>query len=738
MKFKIILFFLTASTFGNIISPWESHGSHEDTRWFLDAEKDTVNLKDTSVCNTNDCTNLAHEILSGMNKSADPCEDFYEFTCGSFKNTHPIPGHTAIWGRFFMFQELVYHRLKAILETTPEPEDILPVRQAKKWYQSCMDAEALERRGLDPIESVLMQVGGWPMTIDAEEWDESEHLWQRIEQHYFQITGSYVFYKFSPDLTNSSVFKMEKGDLPLLDKLPFEFQDYTGKEYENYKTFITAVALIFIENNRANISEEMVEKDAADLIEFEKQLSLISKEKSNNVKTFDDFQDWYDEKTVDQGNKVRVKKLIRRILETVNYDVENIKYVSADNMEYFVKLNELMNKTPKRTIMNYIHWDFVSEMLTATIDDMRDAFFELMSKEVGVTEREPRWMECTRLVRMAKATGYAFAEKYFSKTVNTNVKSMVDNICNEMKVQIQRSDWLDDTTKKIVTDKIDDMGLFEGTPKWYKNRTYVLNAYKGLVISNNHFDNVLSYKKYEIREKLRNVVNTVYTDQSNDIDVLEVNAYYEPYSNVMVLPVGDLQPPFFTESLPDNVNYGMIGTVIGHELGHAYDINGMKIGLESQDLELPKQIMDSFDQRAECFIDQFKKYFRDPMPDSETTSEDREEKLSRHTQGENMADTTGLNAVYDAWKRIKATKGPESRLPGFEKYSDEQMFFIGFGSLWCTVSTDQYAKAALDRDEHSPAKIRVLGAASNSEEFARAFNCPKGSPMNPERKCNIW
>lgn len=93
-------------------------------------------------------------------------------------------------------------------------------------------------------------------------------------------------------------------------------------------------------------------------------------------------------------------------------------------------------------------------------------------------------MECTRLVRMAKATGYAFAEKYFSKTVNTNVKSMVDNICNEMKVQIQRSDWLDDTTKKIVTDKIDDMGLFEGTPKWYKNRTYVLNAYKGVKLFN--------------------------------------------------------------------------------------------------------------------------------------------------------------------------------------------------------------------------------------------------------------
>ncbi|XP_008546802.1 neprilysin-11 [Microplitis demolitor] len=742
MKFKIILFFLTASTFGNNISPWESHDGNEDARWFLDAAQDTIDVREISVCNTPDCILIAKDLSGGMNKSADPCENFYEYTCGSFKKIHPIPPSMATFSRLLLFQQLVYDRLKGILETTPEPDDILPLRQAKKWYRACMDTETLEKRGLDPIESVLMQVGGWPMTIDAEEWDETEHPWQRIEQHYFQITGSYVFYKFTPDYSNTSVIKVEKGDLPLANKLPFEFKNYAGEEYENYREFISAVALLFVAHNSANITLDDIFKDVSDMIEFEKQLNLLSEsdsEDAESVKTLDEFQAWYDENTIDQGNKVRVKKLIRRLLETVNHDPESVKYLSIPSMEYFVKLQLIMNNTPKRTIINYIHWNFISDMLAATVEEMRDVFFVLMNKQFGVSEREPRSVECAKEIKMLKATGYAFAQKYFSKDVDTNVRSMVDHVGEEMKIQIQRSDWLDDGTKKIVTDKIDDMGLFVGTPEWYKNRTYVLNSYKGLVISNNHFDNILSYKKYEMREKLRNALAGLAPDAGeSDVNILEVNAYYDPYSNTMVVPVADLQPPFFTSSLPNNVNYGMIGAVIGHELGHAYDVNGLKIGLEQQKLELPKEIMDKYDQRAGCFIEQFKEYFKEPGSNDGTNSEDQGKKLSRQTQGENMADTTGLNAVYDAWKRMIESKGPESRLPGFENYSDEQMFFIGFGALWCTESTAEYAEALREQDEHSPADLRVLGAISNSEEFARAFNCPKGTRMNPEKKCNIW
>ncbi|XP_057332179.1 membrane metallo-endopeptidase-like 1 [Microplitis mediator] len=742
MKFKIILFCLTASTFGNTISPWKSHDSHKDAGWFLDADKDTIEVREISVCNTPECITFANDLLSSMNKSADPCQNFYEHTCGSFLKSHPLPAYSGIWSRLLMFQEWVYERLKVILETPAVPDDILPVRQAKKWYQSCMDSETLEKRGLDPIESVLMQVGGWPMTIDAEEWDETEHPWQRIEQHYFEITGSYIFYKFTPVWSNTSLIKVEKGDLPLLNKLPFEFKNYEGDEYDNYKAFISAVALLFVQYNSANVSIDKIFEDVSDLIEFEKQLSLIANEVGEDaeiVSSMAEFQAWYDENTTDQGNKVTVKKLVRRLLETVNHDPESIKYLSAASMAYFVKLHELMNKTPKRTIINYIHWDFVCEMLSSTTEEMRDAFFDLKSKEIGVTAREPRWVECAKEIKMLKANGYAFAEKYFSKDVDTNVRSMVDNVGEEMKIQIKGSDWLDEATKKIVTDKIDDMGSFVGTPDWYKNRTYVLNSYKGLVISNNHFDNVLSYKKYEMREKLRKALSGKQPEEGDaEVDILEVNAFYDPYSNTIIIPVAFLQPPFFTSSLPNNVNYGMIGSVIGHELGHAYDINGLKIGLEQKHLKLSTEIADMYKQRAGCFIDQFKEYFREPKPHDGTASEAKEEKLSRQTQGENMADTTGLNAVFDAWKRMKATKGSDSRLPGFEKYSDEQMFFIGFGALWCTEATEEYAEAIKDQDEHSPANLRVLGAISNSEEFARAFNCPKGSTMNPEKKCDIW
>ncbi|XP_008546803.1 neprilysin [Microplitis demolitor] len=741
MNFKIILFFLTASTFGKIISSRKKHHDSgiEGLEWLFDIENNELDDEKSTVCDTDDCEALAKELLRGVNESVDPCENFYEFACGSWKKNHPIPPYTPVWGRPYMFQQMVYHRLKAILETKPERNDILPVRQAKKWYRSCMNTEALEKRGLKPIESILMQVGGWPMTIDAEEWDESEHSWQRIEQHYFQITGSYVFYKFAPLWYRDSTVEMEKGDLPLLNKLPFKFQNYEGEEYENYKDFISSVIQMFVEHNSANISHKMIEKDVRDLIEFEKQLAMIPKYDDEPEMTFEEFQEWYDKKTVDKGNKINVKKLMNQLLEMVNHDVKEFSDLTADSMGYFVQLNELLNETPKRTIVNYIHWHFVSDILAATTEKMRDIFFTLMENEFGVKEREPRWIECTKEMKMVKATAYAFAEKYFSKEVDTNVRTMVGHISDEMKLQIEKSNWLDDATKKIATDKLEKMGLFVGTPDWYKNSTHVLNSYKGLVIGVDHFDNVLSYKKYEIREKLRKSLANEIPIEDEEVDPLVVNAYYDPYANLMVLPAADLQPPFFTVNLPHNVNYGMIGAVIGHEIGHAYDVDGLKIGLEEDNFTISEQMMDMYYKRAECFIDQFNNYLGATEPEYDgTTPGYGKGSPGRKTQGENMADTTGLQAVYKAWKRLIENDGSDRTLPGFEKYSNDQMFFIGFGSLWCTASTDQYAKELKERDEHSPMDLRVLGAVSNSDEFARAFNCPKDSPMNPDNKCNIW
>ncbi|XP_057332176.1 neprilysin-1-like [Microplitis mediator] len=739
MKFKIILFFLTASTFGKIISPRKNHHDNgiEDLGWIFDIEAHGEDSKEATVCDTDDCRNLANELRSGINKSADPCENFYDFVCGSWSSNNPLPGYTPVWGRPFLFQELAYRRVKGILEKEPEPHDILPVRQAKKWYRSCMDTEALERRGLKPIESILMQVGGWPMTIDAEEWDENELTWQRIEQHYFQITGSYVFYKFFPLWFDKSIITMEKGDLPLLDKLPFEFKNYEGEEYENYKHFISAVIQMFVEHNRANISHNMIEQDVRDLIEFEKQLSMIAEYDDEDPKTFDEFQKWYDEKTVDKSNKVDVKKLISRLLEMVNHDVEKFTYLTADSMNYFVKLNELMNETPKRTIVNYIHWHFVSEMLTATTEKMRDIFFTLMENEFGIKEREPRWLECTKEMKMTQAAAYAFLSKYYSEKIEENVIKMIETIREEIKLQIEKSSWLDGDTKKIIIDKLQRIELLIGTPDWFKNTTLVLNLYKGLIIGFDHFDNVLSYKKFETKEKLRRSLSR--GTRQKDKNVLAILAGYDPDANNLRLSAANFQPPFFTKKLPHNVNYGMMGTIIGHELGHSYDIFGIQIGPDGNETEISKQIMDIYYKRADCFLDQFNRYFGVTEPEYDgTTPAYGEGGPARKTRGENMADSTGLDVVYDAYRKMITAAGGDNKLPGFEEYSDDQMFFIGFGSLWCTKSTEEYAEALKDRDVHSPMDMRLIGAVSNTNDFARAFNCPRGSPMNPENKCNIW
>ncbi|KAK0169103.1 hypothetical protein PV327_002849 [Microctonus hyperodae] len=458
--------------------------------------------KKNTVCDTKECHIIAKELIRGMNMSVSPCDNLYDFVCGSWETESRIPDHEAAWSRFQIYQDTVHRRIKSVLETEPSSSDILPVRQAKKWYRSCLDVGVLEGRGLHPMEAVLLQLGGWPMTLDPEEWDEKEHSWQNVEHGYFHITGDHVFYEVSA-IHWGRMFgiMLGKGSVPLHEKFPEKYRNYTGDDDDSYTKLITVVAKMFADYNKASITNERIEKDVKDLVEFEKELHLLVDDDQGRYSdwTLGEFVEWYNANVSDSDNDDKIQKidfanLIRRKFDLVNHEIEDSDSIFFESYDYFVQLTQLLNRTPTRTIVNYIHWNFVSDMLAYTTETMRDALFDLLHNEFDVKKRQPRWLECIEEMKMTTAAAYAFVQKYFSQEVEDAAKEMIANVREEMAKQIESSNWMDDDTKTIAKEKLNAMDIYIGFPDWYKNETSVLNSYKGLAIGYDHFDNILNFK----------------------------------------------------------------------------------------------------------------------------------------------------------------------------------------------------------------------------------------------------
>ena len=209
-----------------------------------------------------------------------------------------------------------------------------------------------------------------------------------------------------------------------------------------------------------------------------------------------------------------------------------------------------------------------------------------------------------------------------------------------------------------------------------------------------------------------------------------INAYYADPSNAIGFPAGILRPPVFSKGYPKYLNYGAIGTFIGHALIHGFDNNGRQVDKDGNALKWwTEDSITGFESQKQCIVNQADRYV---MPSVNMTIN------GIQTQDENIADNGGINYSFKAYRKWVESRGTEElKLIGLD-YSPDQLFFISFAQTWCNVHTDQHLEIFLRDDEHSPGLYRVIGTLRNSREFSQAFNCPKTSRMNPENKCKLW
>jgi predicted metalloendopeptidase len=425
---------------------------------------------------------------------------------------------------------------------------------------------------------------------------------------------------------------------------------------------------------------------------------------------------------------------INKILTTDLLQVEETERVILDEPGYLKNLTNLLPKTNKRTIANYMFWRVARSSLGYFTEAARKIQLEYAKNITGTKSQTPRWRQCTGSASgsFASPIGNMYVTKHFNEDAKHAMDEMVRDIRHEFDRILTEISWMDEETRKRARKKLSTMKEYIGYPKEIMIEKKLEDLYENLhVNSGDHFINGINmsiwgtnYAWGKLREKIDK------TDWKRHGQPAVVNAFYPSIENSIQFPAGILQGNFFGSDRPSYMNYGGIGWVIGHEITHGFDDQGRQFDDEGNLANWWEDATkDKFLDKANCIIWQYGNYTADSV--NKTLN-------GVNTQGENIADNGGIKEAYRAYDSWVNRHGEESRLPGLQNYTPHQMFWISAANTWCSKYRNKALEKRIETGAHSPGMFRVRGPFSNSHQFANDFKCPVGSPMNPKTKCEVW
>uniref|UniRef100_A0A8D1L0E3 Endothelin converting enzyme like 1 n=1 Tax=Sus scrofa TaxID=9823 RepID=A0A8D1L0E3_PIG len=381
-----------------------------------------------------------------------------------------------------------------------------------------------------------------------------------------------------------------------------------------------------------------------------------------------------------------------------------------------------------RILHNYLVWRVVVVLSEHLSPPFREALHELAREMEGSDKPQELARVCLGQANrhFGMALGALFVHEHFSAASKAKVQQLVEDIKYILGQRLEELDWMDAETKAAARAKLQYMMVMVGYPDFLLKPEAVDKEYEFEVHEKTYFKNILNSIRFSIQLSVKKIRREV--DKSTWLlPPQALNAYYLPNKNQMVFPAGILQPTLYDPDFPQSLNYGGIGTIIGHELTHGYDDWGGQYDRSGNLLHWWTEASYSrFLRKAECIVHLY---------DNFTVYNQRVN--GKHTLGENIADMGGLKLAYYAYQKWVREHGPEHPLHRL-KYTHNQLFFIAFAQNWCIKRRSQSIYLQVLTDKHAPEHYRVLGSVSQFEEFGRAFHCPRDSPMNPAHKCSVW
>ncbi|XP_060561809.1 endothelin-converting enzyme homolog isoform X3 [Ruditapes philippinarum] len=688
-------------------------------------------VKPKPLCLTPTCITVASMLINSMDTSVDPCSDFYSYACGGWIDKHVIPSGHARWSTFGELwksnQEVMKRVIERPINSTQSDAEI----KAKLYYQSCMDKnKTISVLGSKPLENLVRLFGGWAISNRTGVWDKTKWTLQKALEK-MKVFGVFFSYYIGEDDKNSTynIIQVDQGGLGLPERDYYLNKSVSeDKVLSAYLDYMTRVGVL-LGGEENNTREQML-----DVIEFETQLANITVPSEERR----DEEQLYHKMTLGDVQKlapfVNWIQLLNSILSIANVTVSPAEEVVVYMPRYLQNLTELLQQTLQeengaRTLQNYMMWHVVKAMTPYLTNDFTDARNILTEAISGTTGGEELWRHC--ITDTDQVLGFALGSLFVQEVFKGNSKQKAEDMIEEVKTAFKNNlpslRWMDDETRKAAVDKANSVIDMIGFPEYILNKTRLNKEYKNLKINaSEYFQNNIRNLYFELQKNaamLRKPPEPYVWDMTPPT----VNAYYTPTKNEIVFPAGILQAPFYSQDWPKSLNFGAMGVVMGHELTHGFDDQGREYD-KFGNLRpwWNNASVERFEERTKCMVDQYASY-----------QLNGEKVRGKQTLGENIADNGGLKAAYHAYEDWLAKHEEELPLPGVN-LTHRQLFFLSFSHVWCSKSTKEADHLQILSDPHSPGKFRVIGTLSNSDDFAREYNCPRNSPMNPDKKCIVW
>nr|XP_025041627.1 endothelin-converting enzyme 1 isoform X3 [Pelodiscus sinensis] len=635
---------------------------------------------------------------------------------------NPVPDGHSRWGTFNNLWEHNQAVMKHLLENTTANVSSEAERKAQRYYQSCMNETKIEELKAKPLMELIEKLGGWNITSPWNKENFNKTL-QEVTAHYHTSPFFSVYVSADSKNSNSNVIQVDQSGLGLPSRDYYLNKTENEKVLAGYLNYMVRLGMLL-----GGEDEEATRQQMQQILDFETALANITipQEKRRDEEVI------YHKVTARELQNVAPAIDWIPFLTAVFYPVElnESEPVVLYAREYLEQVSNLIQATDRCLLNNYMIWNLVrktSSFLDQRFQDAEEKFMEVMygTKKTCL----PRWKFCVS--DTDNNLGFALGAMFVKATFAEDSKKIAEEMITEIKTAFEESlatlQWMDEETRKSAKEKADAIYDMIGYPKFImdpKELDKVFHDYDA--VSDLYFENVMQFYNFSARVAADQLRKSPNRDQWS-MTPPTVNAYYSPTKNEIVFPAGILQAPFYTRTSPKALNFGGIGVVVGHELTHAFDDQGREYDKDGNLRPWWKNSsVEAFKQQTECMVEQYSNY-----------TVNGEAVNGKHTLGENIADNGGLKAAYRAYQNWVKKNGHEDALPTLG-LSNNQLFFVGFAQVWCSVRTPESSHEGLITDPHSPSRFRVIGTISNSKEFSEHFRCPPGSPMNPQKKCEVW
>ncbi|WP_455149059.1 M13 family metallopeptidase [Capnocytophaga sp.] len=645
--------------------------------------------------------------LAEMDTTVRPQDDFYNYVNGTWAKTAKIPADKPTWGSFHILREKTDENCLLILDNLLKENFAQGTegQKIKDLYESFIDWKKRDAEGLKPIEGLLTKIDNIKTLADLQKY---------LEEVTPEGENPICAWGVYADMKDSNMNTVYLGNFSI--GMGRDYYQKDNKEnteaLQKYQDYVMAIFKVLKDDKAAEKAKQMVD--------FERSVAklMLTNEEDRNPNLS------YNPQTMAELSKLVKNINLPQLLKNVGVNTDK---VVVSEIRLYKQYDKFINEKNLPLIKDYLKYQLVADNASNLTKELDELSFNFYSKELqGQQEQRPMNKRALSVINgiLGEAFGKLYVEKYFPPKAKEEMVTLVDYLKKSFAQHIKDVTWMSDATKEKALAKLNKFTVKVGYPdKWedYSKLT-IEPAAKSVYYTNLQRVNEWAYQKS--LEKVGKPVDKTKWGMSPQT----VNAYYNPLYNEIVFPAAILQPPFFNFEADPAVNFGGIGAVIGHEMTHGFDDSGAEFDGDGnlQNWWTPED-KKNFENATKALAKQYDQY--EPVKGVFVNG--------TFTSGENIADLGGVNIAFDALQMYLKDKGNVDKISNF---TQDQRFFISWGTVWRTLSTDKYLTNQVKTDPHSPGYFRSFGPLVNVEAWYKAFDVKEGDKLykKPEDRIKIW